>query len=489
MRCIEKHPADRWQTAEDFHNAIEGYAMTSGATAPSAAVAQSKPFAWTPQRIAVAAGVLGLVATAAITSTIAFRRNSSTVTVGATRQMTNAEGLEIHPAISPDGKMIAYVAGSNNNSQLMVKQLSGGRSIALTDTTGHVNWPQWKPDGSAILFDHLGHREIIPALGGSPLVIPGLDSMTGCSFSHKGERVACTFNGAIAIAGVKGEPPHVIPETGGGDGAAMASWSPDDKLIAFVKNGTGFQRGFNIGNIAPSSVWVARVDGGTPVRISDESHLNTSPVWTPDGALLFVSSMGGTRDIWLQRISSNLSPSGEPSRLTTGLNAHTISIDASGQTIAYSVFTTHANVWSTPIPSAPVESPQFTQVTKGNQTIESLMVSPDGKWITYDSNLNGNQDIFKMPIGGGEPQQLTHDGADHFSPHWSPDGQEIAFHGTQHGTRDIYVVDASGSTITQLTSGRSEDYSAMFTPDGNSVVYNRSPRFDVPGHKNRPQSG
>jgi serine/threonine-protein kinase len=473
MRCLEKHPSDRWQSAEELHNALEGYAMTSGSTAPSEAVAARKPFKWTPQRIAVAAGVVGLVATALIASTFAFRGNRESLVVGATRQMTNSEGLEVHPAISPDGKMIAYIAGPWDKARLYVRQLSGGRAIALTDSTSSAAWPQWKPDGSAILYGSNGHNMVIPPLGGVPAVVPGLDSLFGCTFSHAGDKLACTHGRtlAIVVSGLQGENQQTLSGTAGGDGAAYVVWSPDDKLIAFSRNSVAYAAGENIGNIAPSSVWVVRADGGAPVRISDETHLNTSPAWTPDGAVLFVSTLGGARDIWMQRIASDLKPKGDPMRLTTGLNAHTITVDKAGQTLAYSVFTTAANVWTTPIPSSPVESPKIRQVTTGNQTIEWAAVSPDGKWLAYDSNLNGNADIFKIPIEGGEAQQLTHNGVDNFVPFWSPDGTQIAFHSLLKGNRDPYVMDASGANVTPVVTTPSEEYNPLWTADGNALTY------------------
>jgi Tol biopolymer transport system component len=173
----------------------------------------------------------------------------------------------------------------------------------------------------------------------------------------------------------------------------------------------------------------------------------------------------------MQRISSDLSKRGDPVRLTTGLNAHTISLDGSGTSLAYSVFTTVANIWSTPIPSSPVESPPLKEVTTGNQTIESGYVSPDGQWLAYDSNLNGNQDIYKMPIGGGEPQQLTHNGADNFQPQWSSDGRQIAFHTLLKGNRDIYVVDASGGNPVPVAATPSEELTPIWQPDGQRILF------------------
>jgi Tol biopolymer transport system component len=477
MRAIEKRPADRWQSAEDMHDAMEPYVTASGASQPVQAVAR-KAFEWTPQRIAVAAGIVGIIAAGLIASTIAFRRDRPMLTITNTKQVTNALGLEVHPAISPDGRMVAYTTGSADRAQIFVRQLSGGRAIALTDGTKPAQWPRWKPDGSELLYFSINDTGLpetfsIPALGGNAQPVPGLDSLVGCSWSNAGDRVVCTnfVTGALVIAGPRGENRRVIPQTTGGDGAGAPAWSPDDKVIAFVLNSNQFLGGETIGNIAPSSVWLVRADGGNPVRITDDTHLNTSPVWTPDGVVLYVSSLGGNRDIYMQRVSGKLAPDGEPVRLTTGLNAHTISIDRSGKTVAYSVFNTTANIWSTPIPQGSVESPKLTPITSGSQTIEAFWVSRDEKWIAFDSNLNGNQDIFKIPVTGGEAQQLTHNGVDNFSPSWSPDGRQIAFHTLLKGNRDVYIMDANGGNLTPVVTTKREELAPAFSADGQSLTF------------------
>ncbi|MGI9043313.1 MAG: protein kinase domain-containing protein [Gemmatimonadaceae bacterium] len=470
MRCLEKHPSDRWQTADDLHDALEPYAMTSGARAPSDAIVR-KPFRWTPQRIAVAAGVIGLIATGFIASTVAFRGNRGSLTVGSTRQVTHDAGLEVHPAISPDGRMIAYAAGPFNKSRIFVRQLSGGRPIALTDSTISADWPRWSPDGSQIIYTGNGATYLVPSLGGLSSLAPGLDSLNSCAWSNGGDRLACRSGGrggTLTILGLRGENPRTVPQS---RQAGAIAWSPDDKLIAFTRGNEDFLWGQTIGNLAPSSIWIVRSESGEPVRITDETHLNMSPAWTPDGAVLFVSSLGGNRDIYMQRISSDLSPRGEPLRLTTGMNAHTISVDRAGTTLAYSVFTTVANIWSTPIPSVPVESPPLRQITHGTQTIESGYVSPDGQWLAYDSNLNGNQDIFKMPVGGGEAQQLTRNMGDNFNPRWSPDGKEIVFHSAGKGNRDVYIMDASGGNLRAIAASPREERGPDLLPDGKGLLY------------------
>ncbi|MFN2601338.1 MAG: protein kinase [Gemmatimonadaceae bacterium] len=489
MRCMEKHPADRWRSAEELHDALEPYATTSGSSAAHVPIERT-PFKWTPQRIAIAAAVVGFVTVALIGSTIAFRRGAQTLVVANTRQVTNAPGLEIHPAISPDARMIAYVAGAWPNQRLYVKELSGGRSIALTDSTANPSWPRWSPDGSEILYWSNDHNYVIPALGGVPALHPP-ENVFGCSWSNAGDRIACVRRQTdeLVIAGSHGENPRVLHETATNDGMSGPAWSPDDKLIAVARGNLAFAVGENIGNIASSSIWVVRPDGGKLVRVTDNAHLNTSPAWTPDGSLLFVSSLGGGRDIYLQRISSNLAPYGDPERLTTGLNAHTISLDRSGKTLTYSVFNTVANVWSTPLSPAAVAQPSLHEVTIGNQTIEYWSISPDGQWLVYDSNLNGNSDIYRLPVAGGEAQQLTHNGVDNFSPSWSPDGNEIAFHSFQNGNRDIYVMDASGANVTAVVVSPREERLPIWTPDGNGLLFLVAPdsmfevRRDARSHK------
>ena len=469
MRCIEKHPSDRWQSAEDLHDALEPYSVTSGASAPSMAPVK-KPFRWTPQRIAVAAGVVGMVVMGFIASTFAFRRDAASLTVGNTKQLTNEAGMEVHAEISPDGRMIAYTVMTATSAKIYVKQVGGGRAILIADS---AIWPRWTPDGSKILYSGSTANYLVPSLGGAVAPVAGLDSLGGCSYSHTGNRVACTrrSDGAVVIADAAGTNRRVIPGTANGDGTATLSWSVDDKLVAFTRGNIFYFFGENIGNLAPASVWVVRSDGGDPVQITDHTHLNVSPVFTADGSVLFVSTLGGNRDVYLQPIGGDLKPRGAPKRLTTGLNPHTISIDRDGTTLAYSVFNTVANVWSHPIPSSPVANVQPRQVTTGNQTIESGWLSWDGKWLAYDSNVNGNQDIFKVALSGGDPQQLTHNDFDDFNPSWSPDGKEIAFHALPRGNRDIYVMDANGGNLTAVAATPREELTGAWLPDGNSIIF------------------
>jgi Tol biopolymer transport system component len=233
--------------------------------------------------------------------------------------------------------------------------------------------------------------------------------------------------------------------------------------------------GSGIGNLAASTVFVLPAGGGMPVMVSDSTTLNVSPVWLPDGkALLFLSSGGGGRDVYLQRIGRGGRAEGLPRRVTTGLDAHTIALSKDGKRLVYSKYTRDMNIWMVRLPASGSASAQnAVQITRGNQSSEILRLSPDGKWLVYDSDLNGNGDLFIVPSDGGTPRQLTDDPADDLAPDWSPDGTQIVFHSFRTGNRDVFTVNADGTGLAQVTTDTLSDWYAVWGPDENTLAFSR----------------
>ena len=252
-------------------------------------------------------------------------------------------------------------------------------------------------------------------------------------------------------------------------------WSPDGTWVAYVLSNSGFVFGGlgAFGNIGPSSVWMVRRDGGEPIQITDSASLNTSPSWTADGrSLLFVSSRGGGRDIYQIALDDSRRPAATPTRLTTSLEAHTVTVSADGSRLAYSIYTPQPNVWSIRIPEDGVVTiAEAEPVTTGNQYVEGVVVSPDGQWIAFDSDRSGNQDIYKVPVAGGQPQQLTTDARDEFLYSWSPNADSLAFHAYQGAEPDVFLISADGGVLEQVTSHAGHDREPQLSPDGTSVAF------------------
>jgi Tol biopolymer transport system component len=197
-----------------------------------------------------------------------------------------------------------------------------------------------------------------------------------------------------------------------------------------------------------------------------------SPQWAPDGRHLFwVSDRGGSRDVYRIRLDAAGAPAGRPERLTTGADAHTISLSADGRRLAYARFRALSNVWSIPVPTTrPVSFAQARPLTTGDQTIETVDVSRDGKWLVFSSDRNGSWQIYKMPSAGGEPIQLTTDSVGAFSPGWSPDGRMIAFHSMRTGNRDLYTMEADGSQVVQRTGSPAHELDPTWSRDGHDLL-------------------
>jgi eukaryotic-like serine/threonine-protein kinase len=479
MKCLQKSPADRWPSMPDLLAELDRIS----ASPPAGARRRALPAA------------LGLAAACVVAATAVWLWTSSRsraipISVGALRHITRDPGLELDPAISPDGRTLAYVAGPPGQRRLYVRQIDGGRAIALTEPGVAVSQrrPDWSPDGTRIVFQagqqgigvRPGRRSgaiyLVPSLGGTPTVLvpPSPDGIALTPvWSPNGSEVAyCTEQGIQVIAAAGGSPRRILPSN---QGLHSPRWSPDGASLAYVAGGLYFAMGEDqLGNTETSAIHIVDVATGADRVVTDGRWLDVSPVWTPDGrGLLFVSSRNGGRDVYRQFLSRAGMPEGEPARVTSGLNAHSISLSRDGTLLAYSALVFRANVWSLPIPRDGVASAAgATPVTSGSEKTEKLEVSRDGKWLVFDTDRAGNADVWKLRLDGGEPEQVTRDPAPEFANDWSPDGREILFHAIHGATRrDLMTVSADGTTVAVVAAGPGEEQHGSFGPDGNSVVF------------------
>jgi len=98
--------------------------------------------------------------------------------------------------------------------------------------------------------------------------------------------------------------------------------------------------------------------------------------------------------------------------------------------------------------------------------------SPDGKWIAFTGEYDGNSDVYVIPAEGGEPRRLTyHPGVDMVLG-WTPDGK-ILFRSNRASTGPVtklFVVALEGGMPEMLQLPRAS--LASFSPDGQRIAYN-----------------
>ncbi len=390
--ALSKLPADRFGTAVEFAKALDG---RSDGQAVRRTGGRNNTTARPTDRPAVIYGLLALASALALWGWL--RPQASRPVFGATSKATYESTLEIHPALSPDGRFIAYAAGDGVNTRVYTRQVIGGRPVLLTDDSGAVEVsPTWSPDGSRILYGNRDGLFSVAASGGVPKQEASASNpIESAAWSPDGSSFALVERDSVFIKKA-GEASRFLAMV---DGLTACRWSPDSRQLACAAgNGLYLQIGPLYGNFAPG--WIAVIDARTGAvrRLTDEASLNTSPVWSPNGKwIYFVSNRQGINDLYRIPVSGD---SSRIERLTVGLNPQSVSLSADGKRLAYNLYQRVANAWSVPLGKRPMGLAGATQVTRGIQAIENLRTSADGKTLYYSSNMSGTPQLYRIPVAG-----------------------------------------------------------------------------------------
>ena len=104
-------------------------------------------------------------------------------------------------------------------------------------------------------------------------------------------------------------------------------------------------------------------------------------------------------------------------------------------------------------------------------------ISPDGRWVAFTVqtvDLAANKkpvQVWIVPLDGGTPKQITHDGESNQRPRWSPDGKRIAYISDRGGSSQIWLMDPDGGNARQVTNLSTEADGEVFSGDGKNLVF------------------
>jgi Tol biopolymer transport system component len=328
--------------------------------------------------------------------------------------------------------MVAYASdrAGESNLDLYVQQVSGGRSVRLTDHPADDHDPNFSPDGSQIVFRSErdgGAVYVVPVLGGEARLIAPKGSKP--RFSPDGKTIAFqlgTFNSDSAI--------FLAPASGGKATklqtnilwAGYPTWSPDGSRILFLGSETARR---------PDSFYTAPANGGTARKtLPLASPFGTQDIqWLAGGKLLYSirNYLGGGGSLWTVRISSDGTALSSPERFTLGAgNEGYPSADSGGSRIVFAGLQVGQDIWT--IPARGNEGKtlgEMRRITQGPADSTYPTVSRDGKRLVYTSDRSGNWDLYLRDLETGKERALTSAPIIAARAEISPDGSRAAFTG------------------------------------------------------------
>jgi eukaryotic-like serine/threonine-protein kinase len=440
LTALEKLPADRFATAQEFADALQGKRGTQtrsarGLTAPAAVGWQARlrdPMVLVPMLVAVAA-LAGVIA-------LGRRKEAATLPpirfiLAATDSTRPFDNFPWPAAISPDGGTVVYSVAKNPTTtmlyQLRTDQLEGH---PIPGTTNAYQ-PYFSPDGRWLAFEMDGKERKTRLDGSAPVTIADAGSANGADWTASDEIVLGSqggFHGISHVSAGGGQPVALTqPDTAKGEHDHV--WPiglPDSKLIVFA---------IWSGSLASSHLAITSLDDGkvVPLGIS-----GIRPLAVLEGMLIYVQADGAVMAVALnarrRRIEGRPIPVHDPVPVGAIFNGNSGIFVSNGGALVTSLGASRGRLaWMS-------RDGRTEPVSRLARTFASLSLSPDERRIAVVVSEDQNSDVWIYDLALGTFSRLTSVGTVR-SAEWSPDGSRIVFTAAGDG--------ASSAVWWQLASG------------------------------------
>ena len=426
-------------------------------------------------------------------------------------QLTNLPDSVIHPALSADGRMVAFVRGPSNPitpfapGQVFVKLLPDGEPVQLTNDALPKMSPSFSPDGTRVAYTTVDPQFgwstwTVPVLGGTPqLTWKNASGLAWTDPKHLifSEMKQNPHMGIVAAAATGADRRDIYVPAHEQGMAHLAYASPDRQSVLLVE-------------MDQNHVWtpcrVVPMNGSSPGRlVGPPGGGCTFGAWSPDGRWIYVTSnAGGTNHIWRQRF-----PDGQPEQITSGpTEEEGIAIAADGRSIVTAVALRSKSLWlhddndehpvsvegsavdarftadgqklvykvvsslgSYPLPGelrvADVATQRSESLTPGVTTID-YDISPDGQRIVMEvADRDGASRLWLARVDRALPPQPIANVEGH-QPRFGPDG-DIFFRRGEGTATYVYRVRTDGANLRKAI-GQPMPLLGEVSPDGRFVL-------------------
>jgi len=406
-------------------------------------------------------------------------------------------GKALLPAISHDGKFVAYVAEGGDMQSLLIRQVAAnGAAQVVTPSEAVFKGVTFSLDNNFIYYVARRKGETsnkllqVPLLGGAAREIMA-DVDSPVTFSPNGQYFAFVRSypaqreTALIVAKLNGSEERKLATRRRPEMLSLQgpSWSPDGRLIACA-SGTIEQGDSSMQALAIS------VEDGSSTPIGSQTWTFVGQVgWLGDGSGVVFRAWQRTWGVYADQIWLLTFPKGEARRVTNDMTSYggvSISTNSTAPAMPLMLVTQRTDrvsrIWVLSETSGRRENAggfdpeRATQIESGFGDIDSeqfgLDWTPDGR-LVYASTTSGNLDVWITTADGKQQKQLTRDAKTDRTPVVTPDGRYVVFASERAGGSHIWRMDVDGAGLKQLTHGKGDFYPSL-SLDGRWVVYTSS---------------
>ena len=472
-RCLERNPKRRLRDIGEARIYLEDASDVSRFGLPDPSRPFSQGLSWSSATALILAGVClgGLV-----TGLVVFRRSGSssaeisrfTVSPPASSERLLIAQDSSDVAISPDGRLIAYITGETTIfgvKQLRLRALDQLVSETLADGAPFYQ-PFFSPDGAWVgYYDGSGLAlKRVSVNGGPSLTICDLPAaLRGATWADDDTIIFATQSAESGLWRVEatGGEPEQLTTPNLEQGELDHFWPeilPGGKAVLFTAMAEP---------VARSQIVVLSLETGEQSVLIQGGH---DPEYVPTGHIMY------GLDQSLRAVGFDLA------RLETIGNPVTVLEDVLTKPLGATNADFSANGSLVYVPSGAATTPADTLVWVDRQGVETsleaepsayggLRISPDGRYAVFDVGITSGTDIVLYDLIRHTPTRFTVDPAIDVSPMFTPDGERVAFMSRRIGVPNVFWKAADGSGMVEhlFTSPMALGPSS-FSPDGSALA-------------------
>ncbi|MDK2596649.1 TolB family protein [Pseudoalteromonas obscura] len=221
------------------------------------------------------------------------------------------------------------------------------------------------------------------------------------------------------------------------------SISPHGKTIAFYGK---------YDNNRTWSIHKVDLDGSNVIRLTNKRFVwDSAPSWSPDGSsIIFSREYKGASNQWQEEVWL-MDENGNNQRQIHALKGRAASFLPDGK-IIFQSNSKHSQLFI-----ADIHGNNQVQLTDTNSSNRSPAVSPNGKYIAFLANRDGNQEVYVMNIDGSDQRRLTFNNIEDWDPAWSADSNYIYFISQNESDfYDVFSIHRDGSSLIKILNSGSQ---------------------------------